>query len=157
MEPKKSRKARQFSGGFLALPHAVTNSVAFRGLPAIAVKLLIDIGSQYNGRNNGDLSIPWKLMRSRGWKSEETLHKAKRLLLEAGFIAETRKGRRPNLCTLFGVTWLPVNPSPKHDIKPWAFPFGEWSRPRPVIGQSAGVSTPSGEAASFDTATEIEG
>jgi hypothetical protein len=69
-------------------------------------------------------------MKPRGWKSEETLHAAKRELLEAGFIAETRKGRRPNLCSLYGITWLYINPSDKFDIKPAAFPYGAWDKGR---------------------------
>lgn len=41
-------------------------------------------------------------MKPKGWRSEQTLNAAKKELLEAGFIAETRKGRRPNLCSLYG-------------------------------------------------------
>lgn len=110
------------------MPHAVSNCLAYRALSCKAVKLLIDIGSQFNGANNGDLSTAWKLMQPRGWRSEETLQAAKRELLAAGFIAETRKGRRPNLCSLYGITWLKLNPSPKYDIQPASFPVGAWEK-----------------------------
>jgi hypothetical protein len=60
-----------------------------------AKALLIDVAMQYQGGNNGDLAVTWKLMRRRGWSSETTMHKAKAELLEKGLLFETRKGRRP--------------------------------------------------------------
>lgn len=122
-------KARPvYQGGFLLLPAALLNCTKFRALSSSGVKLLIDMGSQYNGKNNGDLSAAWKIMQPKGWNSEATLHKAKKELLAAGFISETRKGRRPNLCSLYGITWQPLNPSPKLEVQPFAFPVGEWAR-----------------------------
>lgn len=123
------RKQRsEFAGGFLGLPAAMLNCPKYRALSAISVKLLVDIGSQYNGKNNGDLSAAWKIMKPKGWRSEATLHRAKTELLIAGFIAETRKGRLPNTCSLYGITWQPLNPNPKYDIGPQGFPAGEWAR-----------------------------
>jgi hypothetical protein len=122
-------KARPvYQGGFLLLPAALLNCTKFRALSPSGVKLLIDMGSQYNGKNNGDLSAAWKIMQPKGWNSEATLHKAKKELLAAGFISETRKGRRPNLCSLYGITWQPLNPHPKLEVQPFAFPVGEWAR-----------------------------
>lgn len=122
----KSKPA--FSGGFLLLPNALLNSPKFRALSPSGVKLLIDIGSQFNGKNNGDLCAAWKVMHPKGWNSEATLDKAKKELLAAGFIAETRKGKRPNLCSLYGLTWQPLNPDPKLDVGPGGFPYGSWAR-----------------------------
>ncbi len=123
-------KKKNKNGRFLLMPHAVMHSPSFRGLSAKAVKLLIDIAMQYDGNNNGDLCTAWKIMRVRGWKSEQTLQAAKNELLQAGLIAETRKGRRPNLCSLYGITWQPLNPSQKYDIKPYSFPMGVWDKAR---------------------------
>lgn len=125
-----SRK-KEFPGGFLMLPAELLNCPKYRALSARSVKLLIDIGSQYNGKNNGDLCAAWKVMKPKGWRSEQTLNAAKKELLEAGFIAETRKGRRPNLCSLYGITWKPLNPNPKMDIQPFAFPVGAWNKSEP--------------------------
>jgi len=122
----KSKPA--YAGGFLLLPNAVLHCVKFRQLSSSAVKLLIDIGGQYNGKNNGDLCAAWKVMKPKGWNSEATLNRAKKELLESGFISETRKGRRPNLCSLYGVTWQPLNPDPKLEVKPFSFPVGAWSK-----------------------------
>jgi hypothetical protein len=114
-------------GAFLALPMALLHHPKFQALSGSSVKLLLDIGSQYNGKNNGDLSAAWKVMQPKGWKSEGTLNRAKVELLAAGFIAETRKGRLPNLCSLYGITWQPLNPSPKLDAGTAGFPAGAWS------------------------------
>ena len=114
-------------GGFLMLPHALLHCPKFGALSASAVKLLLDIGGQYNGKNNGDLSAAWKIMRTKGWRSETTLNRAKHELLAAGFIAETRKGRLPNICGLYGITWHALNPNPKLDIGSNGFPVGLWA------------------------------
>jgi hypothetical protein len=118
---------KSFMGGFLALPMALLNCTKFRALSPSATKLLIDVASQYIGNNNGDLSCAWKIMHPKGWNSEATLNKAKKELLAAGFIGETRKGRLPNLCSLYGITWQPLNPNKKLDVGPNGFPVGAWA------------------------------
>ena len=98
--------------------------------------LLFDLAAQYRGDNNGDLCAAWKLMHPRGWKSEETLCKAKRDLLEACLIVETRKGARPNKCSLFALTWYALDDcGGKLDISAQSFPRGAYrlKEPRPVI------------------------
>ncbi|UUZ49508.1 hypothetical protein LP420_04225 [Massilia sp. B-10] len=76
MEGQKSRKKGVTP--FLLVPMALLNCPKYRALSSSAVKLLYDIASQFNGKNNGDLCAAWKIMRPKGWKSEATLHKAKR-------------------------------------------------------------------------------
>ncbi|WP_158219809.1 hypothetical protein [Ideonella sp. A 288] len=110
-----------FGEHFVGIPRSAYNSPLFIALSPWAVKLLVDLGAQYTGHNNGDLAAAWKLMHPRGWNSETTLNKAKKELLAAGFIVEMRKGRRPNLCSLYALTWRPLNPSPKHDFGPNGF------------------------------------
>ena len=137
----KKRKT-SFVGGFLALPLAMLNCPKYRALSSSAVKLLIDIASQYNGKNNGDLSAAWKVMKPKGWRSEATLDRAKKELLEAQFIDETRKGNFPNLCSLYGVTFQPLNASPKLDIGPNGFAAGAWAHlPRERIEKNAATTT----------------
>jgi hypothetical protein len=116
---------------------------AFVALSPHAVKLLIDVAAQYRGDNNGDLSLAWKLMKPRGWRSEATLHKVKRELLEAGFLYETRKGQRPNLCSLFALTWHPLDASDKFDPGAKAgFTRGEYRFKVPLtVIPSAGKNT----------------
>jgi len=129
MSGKRYRNAvqKRDSGPFVALPVSVLNGMAFLGLNAYARMLFIDLVVQYRGNNNGDLSMAFKQMKLRGWKSEATLNKAKRNLLEAGLIVETRKGGRPNKCSLFGLTWHALDEcNGKLDISPQAFPRGAY-------------------------------
>ena len=115
MKASKRYKGSKIGESFVAMPYSVLLSQSFVSLSAKGVKLLMDLASQYRGDNNGDLAAAWKLMRPRGWKSEDTLHKAKQELLKADLIYEARKGRRPNVCSLYALTWFPFDPSPKHD------------------------------------------
>ena len=142
-------------GGFLMMPHALLNCAKFRALSPIGVKLLLDVAGQYNGKNNGDLSAAWKVMQPRGWRSEATLGKAKKELLKAGFIAETRKGRLPNVCSLYGITWQPMNANPKLDIGADGFPYGQWIELPKLAGKRASLATDS-EAANHHIATDSE-
>jgi hypothetical protein len=112
---RNRHKGNRVGEPFVALPYSVLNSKKFTALSAHAVKLLIDVAAQYRGDNNGDLSTAWKLMQPRGWRSEETLHRAKLELVEAGFLFETRKGHRPNVCSLFALTWAALDDATKFD------------------------------------------
>jgi hypothetical protein len=95
--------------------------------------LLFDLAAQYKGNNNGDLCAAWTLMKVRGWKSEETLHNAKRQLLERGLIAETRKGARPNKAALYGLTWFAMDECKgKLDISAQSFPRGQYRLLEPL-------------------------
>ncbi len=130
---KRNRhKGNRIGGPFLALPRDLIEHPAFLRLSAYAKALLIDLGAQYRGDNNGDLCCAWKVMQPRGWRSEATLHKAKRELLDGGFLFEARKGHRPNVCGLYALTWLNFDASPKHDCTPAAFERGAYRRGDPV-------------------------
>ena len=73
----------------------------------------MDLTWQFNGSNNGNLSI--YEIRAR-WKSTVTTQKAKNGLLDKGWIICTRKGGHRMGPDLFAVTWLPVNDCDgKHD------------------------------------------
>jgi hypothetical protein len=112
---RNRHKGNSLGERFIAIPHSVMTAPHFVTLSSHAVKLLLDVAAQYKGDNNGDLSIAWKLMRPRGWHSETTLHKSKRALLAGGFLYETRAGRRPNVCSLFALTWHALDPCDKFD------------------------------------------
>mgnify|MGYP001256079814 FL=1 len=107
-ERRRRIKGRQAIGPFLMLPHNVLNHPAFVSLNSRAVKLLLDIAVQYNGRNNGDLCAPLSLMSLRGWNSSDQLHKAKKELVRNELIMVSRQGGI-NKTTLFAVTWVPVD------------------------------------------------
>jgi len=134
MAARKPHKGNRIGEAFLALPYSVLNSPLFLKLSPHGVKLLLDVAAQYRGNNNGDLGIAWKLMQPRGWRSEATLHKAKRELVEAGFLYQTRQGLRPNTCSLFAVTWAGLDASDKFDHGAKAgFTRGEYRFKVPLI------------------------
>ncbi len=109
MADKRARHVgRRNTAPFLSIPKDVLDSEAYLSLGGWEVKLLVDVASQFTGKNNGDLTAAWSIMRERGWKSPGTLNKALRALLDAGLIQETRSGGR-HRCTLYAVTWRGIN------------------------------------------------
>lgn len=119
-------KGRKESGPFLALPLAVINSPAFLRLGPSSIRLLLDLGSQYRGNNNGDLSAAWGLMSKRGWKSKDTLNHALSELLSAGFIEKTRQGGR-NKCSLFALDFQAIDEcNGKLDVRATAVARNAW-------------------------------
>ena len=129
---KEARNKRD-GGAFMSLPVAVLQSRAYTLASPHARMLLIDLFLQYRGDNNGDLSACWKFMQPRGWRSETTLTKAKRELIDAGLIVETRKGARPNKASLYAVTWCDLDDcGGKLDMSPAGFPRGAYKQHNPV-------------------------
>jgi hypothetical protein len=112
---KDGRNKRE-QGYFVSMPHAVLNSPAFLAASPYARMLLLDLAVQYRGNNNGDLSGAWSFMVGRGWRSKETLTRAKRELMRLGLIVETRMGARPNKASLYALTWLALDEAPKLEI-----------------------------------------
>ena len=110
---RRKLKGRGKGPPVLAIEHRMADSEEFAALSGHAVKLLLEFARQYRPGRNGDLSIPWSLLKDRGWNSSGTAHDAKQELLQAGWIIETRKGGK-NRCSLFAVTWFPIDASDKH-------------------------------------------
>ncbi len=127
-ERRRKAKGRASSGSFVSFPHSVLKHPAFATLTTRATKLLIDLATQYRGKNNGDLSMPLSQMRNRGWNSSDQLHKAKNELLERGLILVSRQGGR-NKCSLYAVTWQPIDECKgKLDIAPTHVAPHHWKR-----------------------------
>lgn len=113
-DPKRRWQDRDGSN-FVALPWPVLDCPGYQALPAHARALLLEIARQYVRDNNGRLLASRAYMATRGWKSADTLTKAKKELLEGGFIFETVKGHRPNKASWYAVTWYPLNVHPGFD------------------------------------------
>lgn len=127
MEPtRRKRSASRDGGRFLALPHVVLDSPAFRELSGPALRLLIDIARQYDGGNNGSLVACSKYLRTRGWTSEDTASRARRELEASCLIVETRKGMRPNRATWYALTWLSFDWLPAMDLPRAQFQRGAY-------------------------------
>lgn len=128
------------SGAVFLIPHAVLYSEAYMSLSGRAVKLLIDIGQQYNTRNNGALLASWRYMSTkRGWTSADQLTKAKIELLEHCLIAETVKGHRPNKASWYGLTWLALDDVKGMEMSPQAFPRGAYRHWHPPQRENASL------------------
>lgn len=136
-DKRQRQKGRRSSGTFAAIPHAVLDSQAFLSLTTAAVKLLLDLIRQFDGKNNGNLAITYSQMQHRGWKSTSTLSRAKDQLLQHGLIEKTRQGglaQGRKICSLFAITWLPVDRiedrKGRHilDIPPAKVASGKWKK-----------------------------
>lgn len=129
---RRKAKGRREHGTFWALPHVVLDAPSFLGLRPPAKALLLDLGRQYNGSNNGDLSASWTLMKRRGWRSKDTLCRALKELTERGLIEKTRQGGR-NACNLYALTWLPIDECRgKLDVGPTRVASGLWQEHKKI-------------------------
>jgi hypothetical protein len=90
------------------LSHEILRNENFVNLSPHATKLLINLLSQFNGRNNGDLAMPWSTMQKRGWNSKATLYSARDELLNRGWVVKTRQGGK-HVCSLYAVTFFCIN------------------------------------------------
>lgn len=120
MDKAKRRKdSGRDPGGFIALPWSVMDCSAYAQLSMHARALLLEVARQYVRDNNGRLLLSRAYMQTRGWKSADMLTKAKRELLDGGFIFETVKGCRPHKASWYAVCWQPLDRHPGFD--PGAF------------------------------------
>lgn len=131
----KDAKEKREAGGFAPLPYLVLRSTSFAGLCPHAIKLLMDLLAQFKGDNNGDLCAAWKLMKARGWRSRDTLNKARRALLDGEWIVVTRQGGRRR-ATLYAVTFYAIDEcAGKLDVRSTHSPLSAWRlhEPRPDL------------------------
>ena len=103
------------SGGFIALPWSVLDCAAYAALSHPAKALLLEVARQFVRDNNGRMLLSRVFMAARGWKSADVIDRAKRELLEAGFIFQTVMGHRPNKASWFAVTWRALDKLPGYD------------------------------------------
>ena len=131
---------------FALVPHVVMDSPAYLGLPHPARSLLLELTRQFNGKNNGQLVLCEKALSPRGWKSTDVIHRAKRNLLDAGLIQETRKGQRPNKASWYALTWSTLNWTAEMDIQRKGYERTAYLKKRPPPdGVSFSRVAPSGE------------
>ena len=106
-------KSKWSKDPFIKLPHYIVNSIAYKNCGAWARTLLIELILQYNGKNNGDLSAPYSLMKQRGFNSSGTLSNARKELERNGLIEITKLPRKTGtifeMTKLVALTWLPID------------------------------------------------
>jgi hypothetical protein len=108
-------KARKSGGGFIQIPHVVTDSASFQGLSGIALIILLHLLRGYRGHNNGDLSAPFSCAAKYGIASQSTWYKGLTELINTNLIIKTRDsmkrgvGNPHGLCALYAITWQPID------------------------------------------------
>ncbi len=147
MEPtsKRKRSSRnkpppvQVDGAqWFAMPYAVMNSIAYMNLSHSARALLFEAALQYDNKNNGTLKLSRKGLRDRGWLSVDGITKAKKELLEAGFLFETCQGARPNKASLYAITWASLDRCAEYDAGVFqAFRRGDYNHAKPKPKRAA--------------------
>jgi hypothetical protein len=95
-------------GAFSAWPRACATSETFYRLSSKARCLLFELLAQYNGRNNGDMTCAWTVLRNRGWRSKGTIQFARNELLRTGWIVITRYGGL-GVTELYALTFLDID------------------------------------------------
>ncbi len=139
----KAIQDRREKGHFVPFPLVVLRSEAFARLSAKAVKLLIDLLSQYNGTsNNGDFCAAWTIMARKGWRSRDTLGKALHELEETEFVTRTRQGGK-HLASLYGVTFFNIDYcGGKLDVSPTKTPSSAWHKGGKLLQPPSGLRPP---------------
>lgn len=112
---RKGHDTNRDQGGFVALPWSVLDCPAYARLSHPARALLMEIARQFVRDNNGRLLASKRHLETRGWKSWDVIFRAKRELLQAGFIHETVMGCRPNKASWYAVTWRALDKIPGFD------------------------------------------
>jgi hypothetical protein len=100
----------------VALPWSVLDCAAYARLSHPARGLLLEFARQFVRDNNGRLLASGAYMATRGWKSVDVTTRAKRELIEAGFIFETVMGHRPNKASWYAVTWRALDKCKGYDL-----------------------------------------
>jgi hypothetical protein len=106
-------------GGFVALPWSVLDCPAYSLLSHPARSLMMEFSRQYVRDNNGRLLASMKYLSKKGWGSADVIQRAKKELIEAGFIYETVKGHRPNKASWYAITWQNLDKHPGYDAGIW--------------------------------------
>lgn len=123
-------RGRRESGPFTPIPHAIMDSPNWRQCSGSAIKVLLAIARQFNGHNNGDLCASFSILRERGIRSPDTLHRALRELQHFGMIQRTRQGGL-HAASLYGLTWLAIDEcSGKLDVSATRLASGSWKEAR---------------------------
>ncbi|WP_179197320.1 hypothetical protein PWP89_16250 [Stenotrophomonas rhizophila] len=123
---------RRSSDTFVRLPHPMIKSPAFYALGGGALKMLMFLAAQYNGRNNGDLSATKAMVAEAGVCATSKLGGLLAQLEGAGFIVQTRHGNR-KLCNLYALTWYGIDTCPGKSLELLPGPpRNDWRKTRAV-------------------------
>ncbi len=125
------RRKKESKQRYVGIPHSVVESEDFKQQSGNALKILMILASQYNGRNNGDFSVTFKVAETHGIRSKSTLTRALKELQDKNLIVLTRQGKFINpggVCSLYAVTWQSIDECQgKLDLAPTSAPLRAFS------------------------------
>lgn len=120
-------KGRSNRYTFVMLTHQIMDSDNYMSLSGKALRLLLDLARQYKGYNNGDLCASRSVLKKRQWTSNSSIGRALSELLEKGWITETRKGGLGIGCSLYALTWQPIDECKgKLEVRPTRTASHDW-------------------------------
>lgn len=106
------KKSKGNTGRFAGVPNVVMDSAKYTELSVHSKALLLELAYQYNGKNNGDLTLTASLLGKRGFASS-TVSRCLNELKERGFIVVTRQGwKQRGKPTLLAITWQGIDDHP---------------------------------------------
>lgn len=126
-EKKQKRPVEAISGLYGAIPHAVLDSVAFKGASYPAKALIFDLMRQHTGNNNGHLHLSFSWLAIRGWKSRDVIQRARSELIERNLLIQTRQGGLNIGASRYAVTWLHISNFAGLDIQSKGYHPGAWA------------------------------
>lgn len=111
----------------MPFPRAVLKSPEYAALSTKAVKMLLDLSYQYEGASNGNMRLTWGRMKKCGWKSKQTIERARDELLAADFLTVTRQGGSHKE-TLYALTFFAIDDVKDIDAEPTNKPTSCWNK-----------------------------
>ena len=107
-----ARSKHKKSANFAGIPRHIVEHSSFKSLGYSACALLILLGYQYRGNNNGNLVITWSIIKD-WFGSNATMYRARDSLYKAGFIVINayggRSGNGTKLPHLYALTWESID------------------------------------------------
>jgi hypothetical protein len=101
-------RSKKNVGRFAGIPIWILESVVYASLSPLSKALLYELTGQYNGHNNGYLSLTRSDLKRRGFPTNVSNQKAIESLMAVGLITRTRVGgicRGKHVCHLYSVNW----------------------------------------------------
>jgi hypothetical protein len=126
-------KGRKTEGDFIRLSKFVALSPQFLGLSPRANKAFTLIAIRYNGKNNGNISVPRKDLTFLGFGANgDAFASGINELIAKGFVVLTRPGGYRTGCSLYAITTEPLDACPgKHDFPDEHAPRHDWRKKAP--------------------------
>ena len=140
------RKTKKISGRFVALPHVILNSPAWKELSADARCIFIELKQRYNGKNNGFIGLGYRDAAQAFKGGKDTARTRLEELQAHGFVRMINKGHRGNR---HATEWLLTTErddrndhAASHDWKDYKgkSPVPAQGHTVPIEGQNAGVA-----------------